>query len=182
MGGLIRLFSVSLLCGCISTDCDYDRFFATENYEYVRHISLFRNKIEAQSRAAAVKVTAYDMFGNKIGGSGAYITHNGKHYILTAAHVVEGSSIAMVDGTREIIIADVVYVDRDSDLALLSIAGMASRKPIPWKVSKEIDVGSKLVYSGYPNMLSLLTIKGEIAGFYKQSIVAHSYVWRGASG
>jgi len=185
MGGLTRLILVSLLCGCTSVGYDFDGSFITENIEYlegIEYISIFKSPAEAQSRKAAVKVTSVDVYGNKIGGSGAYITHKGNHYIVTAAHVVEDSSRVLIRGSGELIVASVAYVNSSSDLALLSIAGMFTRDPIPWRVSKQVNVGDKLVYSGFPNSMGLLTIKGEVAGFYEGAIVAHTYVWKGASG
>ena len=59
---------------------------------------------------------------------------------------------------------------------------MFTRTPINWNVSKNIKVGSETYYSGYPNSYTLLTIEGKVAGFDKDMMIIHSYVWRGASG
>ena len=88
----------------------------------------------------------------------------------------------MIVGDKEVIIGDVVFADAYSDVALISIAGMINRDPIKWRTSGRKNIGDKIIYSGYPNAMGLLTIKGYIAGYDSFMTVIHSYVWRGASG
>ena len=179
MGVLARLVLVSMFFGCTPADCDVDRLPALNNIE---HVSLFNSSLENRSRDAAVKVMSFDTRGNKISGSGAYVVYKGEHYILTAAHVVEGSSTAMITGGKEKIIGDVVFMDSYSDVALVSIAGMMTREPIRWRVAHQHNIGDEIIYSGYPNSMGLLTIKGYVAGHDGSMTVVHSYIWKGASG
>ena len=41
---------------------------------------------------------------------------------------------AMIENGKETIIGDVVFVDSENDVALVSIQGMATRKPLRWRV------------------------------------------------
>ena len=179
MGALTRLVLVVLLCGCAPVDCEIGRTIATESIE---HVALFNSGLENRSRDAAVKVTSYDKYGIRIGGSGAYIVYKGEHYILTAAHVVDSSPSALIEGTKEIIIGEVVFIDSYTDVALVSIAGMMTKEPLRWRVAKQHNIGDEIIYSGYPNSMGLLTIKGNIAGYDGFMTVVRSYIWKGASG
>ena len=179
MGILTRLALVSTLFGCAPAECDIQRGAVLEGVEYV---SLFHSGLEHRSRNAAVKITSFDESGNKISGSGAYITHKGEHYILTAAHVVAASPTALIIGGKEKIIGDVVFTNDYSDVALVSIAGMVTKEPLRWRVSKQRNIGDEVIYSGYPNSMGLLTIKGHIAGHDGLTTILHSYIWKGASG
>lgn len=179
MGALTRLVLVVLLCGCTPVDCEIGRTITTESIEYV---SLFSNPVEKRSREAAVRVISYDRDGNRVGGSGAYIVYKGRHYILTAAHVIEGSSTAIIEANREIIIGDVAFVDSYADVALISIAGMITKEPLRWRIAEHTNIGDEVIYSGYPNSMGLLTIKGNIAGYDGRGTIVHSYIWKGASG
>ena len=180
MGVLTRLVLVSMLFGCTPVDCDIDGLPTFKNIE---HVSLFNSGLEHRSRNAAVKIVSFDAWGNKISGSGAYVTYKGEHYILTAAHVVDGSPTAMITGgDKEIIIGDVVFMDSYSDVALVSIAGMMTKEPVRWRVARQHNIGDEIIYSGYPNSMGLLTIKGYIAGHDGFMTVVHSYIWKGASG
>ena len=88
----------------------------------------------------------------------------------------------MIKNDSETILGNVVFVDKATDVALVSIEGMFTRKPIIWSVSKDRQIGSEVYYSGYPNTYTLLTIEGKIAGYDRDMTIIHSYVWRGASG
>ena len=179
MGVLTRLVLVSMLLGCTPTDCDIS---GLPTFESIEHVSLFNSDLEHRSRNAAVKITSYDAFGSRISGSGAYVVYKGEHYILTAAHVVDGSPSAMITGDKEIIIGEVAFIDSYSDVALVSIAGMMTKEPVRWRVADKYNIGDEVIYSGYPNSMGLLTIKGHVVGYDGFMTVIHSYIWKGASG
>ena len=134
-----------------------------------------------QSREASVEILSYDSEGNKIGGAGAYVRYKNKYFILTAAHVVAESNMAMVSHGDEKIIAKVLYCNRETDLAILGIEGMFTRKPLIWRTA-DPAIGDEVVYTGYPNGYPSLTIKGSVGGYVGPNIVLHSYAWSGASG
>jgi len=116
-----------------------------------------------------------------VGGSGAYVTHQGRHFILTAAHVVVGTPVAMVVSGEEVIMAKVVYLDEVTDIAVLRIEGMFSRQPLSWATSKP-GIGEEVVYTGFPNGYQNVTIMGHVSGQSGGNMLLHSYAWSGASG
>ena len=179
MGVLFRLFFCFILVGCAgSTTCDAGN---VTNMDW-QSVSFFAGDVKQQSRNAAVEIQTFNAMGDQISGSGAYIAYKDQFYILTAAHVVGGTPYAMIENGKETIIGDVVFVDSENDVALVSIQGMVTRKPLKWRVSANNKIGSEVFYSGYPNGYTLLTIAGKVAGYDKQMTIIHSYVWRGASG
>ena len=179
MGVLTRLVLASMLFGCAPANCDISSPPSLGGFE---KISLFKSSLEQRSRNAAVEIKSIDEAGNKISGSGAYVVFKRQHYILTAAHVVVGSPTAMIVGDKEVIIGDVVFTDAYSDVALISIAGMINKDPIKWRISGRKNIGDEIIYSGYPNAMGLLTIKGYVSGYDSFMTVVHSYVWKGSSG
>ena len=151
---------------------------AEETLHYVS--SMYSNAIQ-MSRDSSVKIVSFDIQGNKITGSGAYLKFRGKHFILTAAHVVEDSQKALIVHGSEEVIADVVFSSRDSDISVLKIEGLFTRKPLAWRTSLA-PVGEPTVYTGFPNNHDSLSIRGTISGLTGNSIIMHSYAWSGASG
>ena len=179
MGGLKTLFLVFVvLASCTASDGAVIGDNAGKTIEYV---SRSATPVVEQSREAAVEIISYDADGNKIGGSGAYIKYKKYHFVLTAAHVVADSSMAMVSHNDEKIIAKVVYCDRDADIAVLRIEGMFTRKPLLWRTA-DPAVGEEVIYTGYPNRLKSLTMTGNVSGYAGTDMVMHSYAWSGSSG
>jgi S1-C subfamily serine protease len=180
MGVLFRLFLFFALVGCSQgSSCIQSN---VSSRDLIQHVSIFSPSVREKSREAAVEIVSFNSSGDQIFGSGAYIVHNQQHYILTAAHVVSASPVAMITNKDETIIGDVIFLDLESDVALVSIEGMFTRSPISWSVSKNNKIGKDVFYSGYPNSYILLTIQGKIAGYDGDMTVMHSYVWKGASG
>ena len=180
MGVLFRIFVLLALVGCDSAAPCLKSDNLTDNVK--QHVSVFSSDVRMKSRGAAVEIISYNSDGSQISGSGAYIVYKRQHYILTAAHVVSESPVAMIKNDSETILGNVVFVDEATDVALVSIEGMFTRTPIVWSVSKNRKIGGEVYYSGYPNTYTLLTIEGKIAGYDRDMTIIHSYVWRGASG
>ena len=162
MGILFRIFVLLALVGCDSAAPCLKSDNLTDNVK--QHVSVFSSDVRMKSRGAAVEIISYNSAGSQISGSGAYIVYKRQHYILTAAHVVSESPVAMIKNDSE------------------TILGMFTRTPIVWSVSKNRKIGGEVYYSGYPNTYTLLTIEGKIAGYDRDMTIIHSYVWRGASG
>ena len=144
--------------------------------ENVDHESSFA---ERMSRRASVKVYHPDFGGF---GSGAYIKHNNRYFILTAAHVVRGEDHMLVLGRDEVVPGRVVYVNEASDIAFLEVERMNTRTPVRVRNNYNPHVSDYLVYTGFPNGTDLLTITGRISGFRGQWLVVQGYTWMGASG
>ena len=89
-------------------------------------------------------------------------------------------------GEREL---DLIYYDDVSDIAILlplaEVKGVKEIKPVKLRPAKEkhLSVGTKTIYSGYPNNHSLLTIHGRISGYRSDGdLILDTYGWSGASG
>lgn len=149
--------------------------------ETIHYVSSMGSSAIKMSRQSSVKIISFDNNGNKVTGSGGYIKMRGKHFIITAAHVVEGAEKALVVHGSEEVVAEVVYTSTTSDISVLKVEGMFTRKPLAWGVSLA-PVGEPTVYTGFPNNHDSLSIRGAVSGFTEDSIIMHSYAWSGASG
>ncbi len=179
MGGLKSLLVVFLvLVGCTPNSGSEVIRGAEHTLEYV---SIGSNTGIHQSRDAAVEILSHDNEGNPIKGTGAYVKYKKHHFILTAAHVVSATNIAMISHENEKIIAEVVYLDNLSDIAVLKIEGMFTRKPLAWRPAKPV-VGDEVLYTGFPNGYKNLTIEGKVSGYTGSDLIVHSYAWSGSSG
>ena len=134
MGVLKKLFVIIFLL-LWSCSTYVEGMAASSDNKEIEYVSVKRDGVLKKSRDASVEVSSYDYYGNLVGGSGAYIKYKDSYYILTAAHVVSDSSVAMVSHGKEKIIAEVFYCDEVSDIALLSIEGMFTRVALDWRVS-----------------------------------------------
>ena len=180
MGVLKKLFVIIVLL-LWSCSTYVEGMAVSSSNKEIEYVSVKRDSVLKKSRDASVEVSSYDHYGNLVGGSGAYIKYKDSYYILTAAHVVSDSSVAMVSHGKEKIIAEVFYCDEVSDIALLSIEGMFTRVALDWRVAPP-EIGGRVLYTGFPNMYDDLTIEGYISGTHSGRLIIHSYAWGGASG
>jgi len=153
----------------------------TDDTEGVGYLSVLSTNVIAKSRNSTVQIFSYDDMGRQISGSGAYVVHKNNHFILTATHVVKYSSKALIISGKEQILAEVIYAEETSDVAVLRVAGMVTRKPLVWKTTLP-RIGDKVFYTGFPNSYEYLTINGVVSGQTAGRIVLHSYAWGGSSG
>ena len=141
--------------------------------------------LERDSRDATVEVHSLRQNGTGL-GTGTVYKYKGQIIVLTAAHVLGSvDNMAMISTGFEKVVAKVVYFDKEADLAVLVIPEITSVEPMKFRPIKKdsLRVGQDLVYSGYPNVSTLLTIRGYVSGFYSKDYIAiHSYGWSGASG
>ena len=172
------IFFFILLTGC---GPGTDSVTLNRAEETLHYISSIGSSSLRRSREASVKIVSFDSQGNKVTGSGAYVRLRGKHFIITAAHVVEGSKKALIVHGDEEVIAKVVYTSSASDISILKLQGLFTRKPLIWSTSKP-PVGEATVYTGFPNNHDSLSIRGTVSGVTDEYIILHSYAWSGASG
>ena len=98
---------------------------------------------------------------------------------VTAAHVVGStkSRVLVMDGSKEAS-TSIVYFDEKQDIAVLSLDSHLDSKPLPLRPAspRNLKIGSEVLYSGYPNIAGLFTIKGYITGIHPSGhIFLHSY-------
>ena len=162
-----------------SQECCYLEYGVKESVEGYAH------KI---SRNAAVMVHVQQSAG-RYRGTGTYFKYKGHHIVITAAHIwVENppkmlSDAALIASPEEKVIGQVVYFDPYTDIAILKIPALESRKPAKLVRDPQYSVGETVVYSGFPGQNSLLTFEGELAGDgYGTDLAMHSMAWGGSSG
>ena len=131
------------------------------------------------SRDAAVKIISPD--GGH--GSGIYVTYKKQRGVLTAAHVVDSGSIYKIKTDNNEVLGVVVWTASEEDIAFLVVEEDIDRDPIKLAISKNVEAGLKVSYSGYPSSYDLLSVNGQISGFDKRGyILMQGFGWFGASG
>jgi len=142
-------------------------------------------RLAAKSREATVKVVA--VVGENITvATGTVVRYKGHNLVITAAHALGTPPFsAGVEINGEYILTKVVYFSDRDDLAMLLLPETVYARPIRFRPKKKgnLKIGEELIYSGYPNNDSLLTIKGYVASIMSSGdFYIHSYGWSGASG
>lgn len=143
---------------------------------------------ERISRNSAVRVKIEYPHAS-IRGTGTYFKFKGHNIVITAAHlyalgpatVLE--SEALIVTPREKVVGTLVYMDRITDIAVFKVPTLDSRTPAKFKRTPSYEVGSDVVYSGFPGANNLLTIGGKISGSgFGSDIAMYSFAWGGSSG
>jgi len=147
------------------------------------------SRVAEQTRQSSVKV--YDI-DTRVRGSGTYFEFEGRHLVITSAHVLESSNIPFlrveVPSTGEMVLAPVVYalLDEENDFAIAVLPQeLPGRTPMSLKMREDHSglIGETLVYTGHPASHEFLTIFGQVAGLADNTnVLMHSYAWMGASG
>ena len=139
--------------------------------------------MEQRARSAAVKVESLLGSGH---GSGTYMIAYGQRVVVTAAHVVEGSTTMRIVGrNNESVVGRVVFRDDSADIAFLVVPEIKTRTAIRYRPQMFYDerlLGTKLTYTGFPSHHDLLTIRGYIAALERSYIVTNMFGWFGSSG
>jgi len=143
---------------------------------------------ERVSRNSAVQVRV-EYPQASIRGSGTYFKFKGHNVVVTAAHLYALGpatvlrSEAMIVTPHEKVIGTLVYIDRITDIAVFKVPTLDSRKAAKFRRTPSYEVGSSVVYSGFPGANSLLTIPGKLSGEgFGSDIAMHSFAWGGSSG
>ena len=143
---------------------------------------------ERVSRNSAVQVRI-EYAQASIRGSGTYFKFKNHTMVVTAAHLyaLGGAQVmqseALIVTPHEKVIGKLVYIDNISDIAIFKVPTLDSRKAAKFKRTSSYEIGSDVVYSGFPGANSLLTIPGRLSGEgFGTDIAMHSFAWGGSSG
>lgn len=151
-------------------------------------ISSSMSTIETRIRSAAVRVTVPYTGGH---GSGSYIKYKDVHIVFTAQHVSSGDlgSNYLVTYKQESHIGTLVYSDPQNDIAILYLlTPFRTIEPMKFNPLEEVaNVGTSIVYSGYPSTHKLMSFTGRVAGYADgegigKQIILQTYGWFGCSG
>jgi len=154
----------------------------------LENISADMPSIERQIREAAVRVTVPFTGGH---GTGSYIKYKDINLVFTAQHVVNSvlGTNYLVTYKTESHIATLIYSDPENDIAILYVAtAFRMIDPVKYNPIEEVaDVGTNVVYSGYPSTHKLMSFTGRVAGHENgpgigKHIILQTYGWFGCSG
>jgi len=179
---------------------EYNKFPSKVELQDINNISreyppLYQRAIK-KSRQSAVKVqsTSLRFLGGTSTSSGTYFTANQKHYILTVDHGIYGPCMLLVVEHDESYYNCKEYVVRDStnDYAIIELEGpVEALEPVKipqdlpsnyeWK--KSYSILNHIIYTGYPNTIGPLTLKGDVVGYAEaEYLYIFSHAYGGASG
>jgi len=156
----------------------------------IEQISAKSTFIEKHVRQAAVRITVPFTGGH---GSGSYIKYKDLHLVITAQHVVSGRLGAsyLVSHKEESHIGTLIYTDEANDIGILYVSNpFRLIEPMKFNPLKDVaDVGTEIIYSGYPSHHKLMSFIGRVAGHETlgdempgKHIILQTYGWFGCSG
>ena len=105
--------------------------------------------------------------------------------VVTAAHVVEGHTVMLIEEENgQQSAARVIYTDNAADLAILHTPELKTRVAIHYRPKKDSKnlLGANVSYSGFPGRHELVTIRGHVASLERDMIVTNMFGWFGSSG
>jgi hypothetical protein len=154
----------------------------------------YRKAVE-KSRYSAVLVKSGDLTLRGFSSlSGTYFIANDEPYVITAAHGIGGPCFLTTIIYEDEYYSCDEYVDINiyDDYAIIKLTRrIPNREPIhipedlprgsQWKASYSIL--NKIIYTGYPNSIGPLTLKGDVVGYAEADyLYVFSYAYGGSSG
>ena len=126
--------------------------------------------------------------------SGTYFTANDKDYVITVHHGIQGPCwlITVIHNDEMYSCKEMLAIDEIDDYAIFEIEGPIE-DAVPLQFPKDLPRGSqwkgsfsllnKIVYTGYPNTIGPLTLRGDVVGYTEyEQIYIFSHAYGGASG
>ena len=185
MKKLFKYFVAVMLCSTVAfggssvADKDYTP------KKPIEKVNKSLSMVEKKVRGAAVKVVTSGGHG-----SGTVVQYKDLTIVLTAKHVADGplgsSYLVAQEGEQRNSI--LIYQSKEHDIAVLVVQKpFRYLKPMPWKPTKNYDVGTDIVYSGHPSWHKLMSFEGRIVGYEQDSeagtqLIVNTYGWFGCSG
>lgn len=158
---------------------DYDSRFH-------RDVHVFAEKGLKKAYKSSVIINAFSGGDNNgvSTGSGNYMKVDGKKFILTALHVVDGKhNIYVTEKSGVSYIATVKYIDAYMDIAILEVdQNLNYTKAIEYTTISSRPMGREVFYCGHPNYSKFLTFEGRINGTDEQWLTLDIFAWPGSSG
>ena len=149
-----------------------------------------------KSRLSAVKVksSTLSLWSSSSTMTGTYFVANDKYYVLTVYHGILGPCwLAMVIHKDEYFeCKEYTVMDEANDYVIIELKEpINNRQPIEipqdlphgnqWK--KSYSILNNIIYTGYPNTIGPLTLKGDVIGYgHDEYLYIFSHAYGGASG
>lgn len=184
MQKLIKYLMIISLCFLQTSTLTY----AADDYKPrnpIEKVNKSLSMVEKKVRGAAVKVVTSGGHG-----SGTVVQYKDLTLVITAKHVADGvlGSTYLVAQEGEQRNAILIYQSKEHDIAVLLVqTPFRYIKPMPWKPTKNYDIGTDIIYSGHPSWHKLMSFQGRIVGYEQDpeagtQLMVNTYGWFGCSG
>ena len=184
MQKLIKYLMIISLCFLQTLTLAY----AADDYKPrnpIEKVNKSLSMVEKKVRGAAVKVVTSGGHG-----SGTVVQYKDLTLVITAKHVADGvlGSTYLVAQEGEQRNAILIYQSKEHDIAVLLVqTPFRYIKPMPWKPTKNYDIGTDIIYSGHPSWHKLMSFQGRIVGYEQDpeagtQLMVNTYGWFGCSG
>jgi hypothetical protein len=159
-----------------------------------KHYPLSHKKAIENSRLSAVKIVSVSMDSLYLSfSSGTYFTAFDRYFVVTVHHGLQGpcSLTQIYHNGHYYDCKQYIKIDPENDYAIIEVGRLPEREPIKiprdmpkknqWK--QAYSILNEVVYTGYPNSIGPLTLKGHVIGYASRTyLYIFSYAYAGASG
>jgi hypothetical protein len=148
-----------------------------------------------KSRLSAVLVrsTELSFWGGTSTMTGTYFVANNKHYVITVHHGIHGPCwlVTISHDDQEYKCKEFITKSEEEDYVIMEVVEpLHNRTPISipadipygaqWKPSYSLL--NKIIYTGYPNAVGPLTLRGDVIGYGDEYLYVFSHAYGGSSG
>ena len=171
------LFLIFAFVGSDQPINDYDSKFHRDTH-------VFAERGLKKAYKSSVIISAFGDGIAMTSGSGNYMQIDGKKFVLTALHVVQGrEDIFITEKGGANHIAKLKYADPVRDIAILEISRpLKYTKAIEYRSVETNHIGREVFYCGHPENTSFMNFKGIIGGTDSQWLMLNIFAWPGSSG
>ena len=152
---------------------------------YTSDIDPFAPKGLKNAYLSSVVIEIMNEVGVSTGsGSGNYFKIGKHRFILTAAHVVSGEDyILIIERGFNMVEAEVVYIDHNSDIAILiPKEKLQYTKPVKFRRDINNQMGEKVYHCGHPAREGWHISEGLLTGVHSEVLMINTFAWPGSSG
>lgn len=179
-------FLLYILMGCtppaeahinINLQPEYDDTYAAE-------LDPYAPKGLKSAYLSSVVVQAWEDGVPQGSGSGNYFKLGRDRFIITAAHVVDGSEeIMILEKGFRLTPAKVIYSDSESDIAVLvPMEKLRHTKAVPFRRDINNQMGEKVYHCGHPAREAWHISEGLLTGTHTDTLLVNTFAWPGSSG
>lgn len=149
---------------------------------------------KSRRSAVLVRSTSLGFWGtNTSSMTGTYFIAKGKHYVITVHHGIHGPCwlITVSHNNQEYECKEYITKSEEDDYLIMEVAKpLVNRTPI--RIPQDLPYGAqwkpsysllnKIIYTGYPNALGPLTLRGDVIGYGDEYLYIFSHAYGGSSG
>ena len=117
-------------------------------------------------------------------GSGNYFKIGKHRFIITAAHVVNGTDEVLITEKGSASTgATVIYLNNDADIAILvPHQRLKYTKAVPFRRDINNQMGEKVYHCGHPSGQGWHMSEGLLTGTHSDVLMINTFAWPGSSG